>query len=104
LAELCAQVREILRVQAVIRVEVRDDRRGGVEPHLVARLTQHRPPVGHCCRFSKDHAGQQRIDNVEEESELRAELFAKTAHILDTTVIGFTGDDGADTQLRRVVL
>jgi hypothetical protein len=97
--EAVRQVREVLSVDAVIGVEVRDNDPGGVVAKTNQLRVQPAAEVGHRARLTHDHPGLERIEDVEEVREVVAKDLASPRHVLPPGQVSLARDDGHDLPL-----
>ena len=101
--ELVCEIAEVLLVDAVVRVEVRDDDLRGIEAEARELAIQPSAAVSHRARLADDHTRLEWIQDVEEVAELRPEDVAQLGHVLAALEVRLAGDDGHHPHVARVV-
>ncbi len=90
---LMREIAEVLAVDPVVRVEVRDDDLPRIEAKTRQLLVEPAAAVRHRARLADHHSGLERIEDVEEVAELRPEELTQLGHVLAALEIRLAGDD-----------
>ena len=98
-----ADPREVLRMDAVVGVEVGDQDLGEVEALLVEHAHHPAPAPVHRRRLPDHDARLERVFDVIEAAEPRPELLLQTSDVLPSGLVGLAGDDPDHLQLVRIV-
>ena len=101
--ERIRQVAEVLPVDTVVRVQIRDDHLVGIEAQPGKLPVQPPSAIGHRARLANHDPRLERIEDVEEVAETRPEDLPQPDHVLAALEVGLAGDDRDHLEVARKV-